>query len=91
MPTETDVSDSMPPHEPWFVTAPENFRRTMQNQISSAVTKEVDGITAFSSGNADGRFSNSRPAATLEMSNAYGFHYFIVGATRVGFGAVAAP
>jgi len=88
---ETNVSESTAPHEPHFIIQPENFRRTMQNQISSAVTKEVDGITAFSSGNADGRFSNSRPAATIAMSNVHGFHYFIVGASRVGFGAVAAP
>lgn len=86
-----DVTESPAPHEAWLVAAPENFRRIMQNQIASHVTKEVDGITKFSKGNADGRFANSRPVEVTSMSNIHGFHYFVVGATRVGFGAVAAP
>jgi len=77
--------------EAFYTHAPENFRRILQKQIASHVTKEVDGITEFSSGKADGRFSNSRPSKTIQMSNAHGFHYFIVGASVIGRGEVVAP
>lgn len=86
-----DPADSTSPHEPFFTFAPENFRRIMQKQIALHVNKEVDGIVDFSKGGGDGRFSNTRPSETIYMSNSDGKYYFIVGATRVGFGAVAAP
>lgn len=81
----TDLSESFTP------LSPLNFRRIMQRQITSAIAKEVDGITEFSSGNADGRYSNSRPVKTIQMSNAHGFQYFVVGASVVGSLAVVAP
>lgn len=88
-------SDSTSPTMPFFTIAPENFRRVMQKQIQAHVAKEVDGITSFSNGfskgNADGRFSNSLPSQTIQMSNGHGFQYFVVGSTRVGTLAVAAP
>jgi len=86
-----DPTESTSPHEPFYLFSPENFRAIMQRQINLAVTKEVDGITKFSTGNADGRFSNSLPSETIYMSNSDGFNYFIVGASIVGRGTVAAP
>lgn len=86
-----DTSESQAPHIPWMITAPENFRRVMQNQIVAHVTKEIDGITKLSKGQADGRFINDRPTTTLAMSNAHGFFYFVVGSSIVGLGAVAGP
>ena len=86
-----DVTESTAPHMPLQIVSPENFRRVVQQQINAAVAKEVNGITAFNATNDDFRFSNSRPSATQKMSNANGFMYFIVGASIVGLGAVAAP
>jgi hypothetical protein len=63
----------------------------MQKQISTAITKEVDSYTEFSKGTADGRFGNSRPVKRIQMSNAHGFFYFVVGASIVGDVEVAAP
>ena len=86
-----DFSESTSPNAPFQTISPDNFRRVMQNQIASHVKKEVDGVTAFSKGNSDGRFANSRPSTVTYMSNIHGFHYFIVGSSIVGLGCVAAP
>lgn len=90
--TNDGLNETTAPHFPFYTIAPENFRRVMQKQIAAHVKKEVDGITQFSKSTLpDGRFSSSLPSETIYMSNSDGFHYFIVGATKVGFGAVAAP
>lgn len=83
--------DSTSPHGAYYTIAPNNFRNVIQRQIQHTIGKEVEGITDFSRNGGDGRFSNTNPSETIYMSNSDGFHYFVVGISRVGFGAVAAP
>jgi len=88
------AEDTIDLTEPFYNFAPENFRIIMQKQIESHVQREVDGITLFNfqqNPNSDGRYSSSRPAPTTQMTNPYGFRYFVVGASIVGTPTVAAP
>jgi hypothetical protein len=80
--------------EPFFTIAPEMFRRVIQKQINNTVAREINNIIASrkpSEGIPDARMSTSIPSTVVQMSNAHGFHYFIVGASIVGKLDVAAP
>lgn len=86
-----EQQETTAPFIPNYSFAPENFRRIMTRQIGNTVDTGLDSVLKFSQGNADGRFSSSLPAKTYQIQNANGYYYFVVGFSRVGSLAVAAP
>ena len=85
------AEDTNSPHMPHYTYAPENFRKIMNRQMNNSIGQEVDSIVKFSKGNADGRFSSSRPSHAAQIKNSNGYFYFVVGFSRTGDLSVAAP
>jgi hypothetical protein len=73
-----------------FNINPVNFRNVIQRSIERAVNKEIDTIVAYNKMR-DGRFHSTFPVKTINIMNAKGNAYFVVGASRVNCANVAAP
>ena len=80
-----------PPSIPYQAFAPENFRKIIQRQIDTSIDTQLNAIIKLNPGMTDGSFSGNIPGNIITLTNEFGLRYFIVGRTRVGEPAVAAP
>jgi len=85
------ADESTAPFIPYYSFAPENFRKIMNRQMQNHATQAEDNVMQFSKGNSDGRYSSSLPSAPISIKNEANIFYFVVGFTRIGALAVAAP